>query len=223
MTDDPRHEVAADPVGDLTGPATVVTDDGESLEARWSGSSSARAVAVLSHPHPRFGGDMDNVVPAGLARVLPGTGVAALRFNFRGTGRSTGIHGSGEAEVADVRAGVAAASAALPGRPVVGVGYSFGADVLLAVDDLRLAAVVAVAPPLSALDEVRLLAPRGRAPTLVLSAEHDQFRSFDEAAGVVSGWPRTEHRCLLGTDHFLAGSVEQVCDAVTGFVTELIG
>ncbi len=113
-------------------PATLDTSDGEHLEARWSGDDDARSVAVLTHPHPRFGGDMDNLVPATLARVLPEHGIATVRFNFRGTGRSTGQHGDGVAEIEDVRAAVGAATEQFPGVPVVAVGYSFGADHFLA-------------------------------------------------------------------------------------------
>ncbi len=194
------------------------TDDGELLEAMWSGPAGARMVAVLTHPHPAYGGDMHNLVPATLARVLPEHGIATVRFNFRGTGSSTGAHGGGEAEVADVRAAVDAAVAGFPDVPVVAVGYSFGADVLLALDDPRLAAVVAVAPPLAVLPLERLLAPRGGAPTLLLAGEHDQFRSFDDASVVTATWPDTTLAPVAGADHFLAGAMSRVTDAVVDFL-----
>lgn len=199
-------------------PATLETDDGVKLETSWSGDDAARMIAVLTHPHPRFGGDMHNIVPATLSRALPEHGIATLRFNFRGTGRSTGTHGNGEAEIADVQAAVGAAAAAFPDLPVVAVGYSFGADVLLASDDDRLRAIVAVAPPLAVLPEDRLAAPRGDAPTLVLSAEHDQFRPFRDASTVTAAWPDTTHEMISGADHFLAGAVGRVTDAVVDFL-----
>ncbi len=199
----------------------LATADGEQLEARWSGEADAPVVAVLTHPHPRFGGDMDNLVPATLARVLPEHGIATVRFNFRGTGRSTGQHGGGADEVADVRAAVDAAAARYPDGRVVGVGYSFGADVLLALDDDRLAAVVAVAPPLAVLPEATLGAARGAAPTLVLSAEHDQFRPYDQAVTVTADWPDTSCACIAGTDHFLAGAMGRVADSVLAFLDRL--
>lgn len=200
---------------------TLTTDDGCVLETAWSGPTDASRIAVLTHPHPRFGGDMDNVVPATLARVLPEHGIATLRFNFRGAGHSTGTHGDGEAEVADVVAAIDAAAIAHPDASVVAVGYSFGADVLLAVDDSRLAAIVAVAPPLAVLALARLRGPRGNAPTLLLSAEHDQFRSADDARAVSGDWPATVHQSIAGTDHFLAGAVDRVADAVVTFLTGL--
>ena len=203
-------------------PVTVSTADGVGLEATWSGRPDAEMVAVLTHPHPRFGGDMHNVVPATLARTLPGHGVATLRFNFRGTGRSSGRHGDGEAEIGDVRAAVDLAAATFADRAVAAVGYSFGADVLLALDHPVLVGVIAVAPPLAVLPEPTLAAPRGNAPTLLLSPTHDQFRAYDDAVAIAGGWPDTSVQQLPGTDHFLAGAMGRVEDLVAEFLAGLV-
>ena len=211
MTDDPVRL-----------PEWLETADGERLEARWSTADDPRAVAVLTHPHPRFGGDMDNIVPASLARSLPPEGISTVRFNFRGTGRSSGAHGAGRDEVLDVRAAVDAAERARPGAPVVGIGYSFGADVLLATDDPGLAAVVAVAPPLAVLDAAELAGPRGGAPTLVLSAEHDQFRPAEDAEALVADWPDTTFDVLAGADHFLAGQTSIIAARVVAFLDPVL-
>ena len=203
-------------------PEVLETEDGERLEARWSGPDDATAVAVLTHPHPRFGGDMHNLVPATLARTLPDHGVATLRVGFRGTGRSTGTHSGGDAEVLDVRAAVACAARSTADVTVVGVGYSFGADVLLALDDPALRAVVAVAPPLSVLSSEQFAGARGRTSTLVLTPQHDQFRSPDEARAVVEAWPNSSFRSIAGADHFLAGQMEQVVSEVVDFLRPIL-
>lgn len=213
MTDDPTSAVAR--------PPTIGTEDGERLEVAWSGPADPDLVVVLTHPHPQYGGDMHNLVPATLARVLPEQGHATVRVNFRGTGSSTGTHGGGEAEISDVRAAVDAAAETHPTATVAAVGYSFGADVLLAVDDPRLAAVVAVAPPLAVLDIARLRNPRGACPTLVLAAEHDQFRPFADARTAVAEWPATDVEPIDGTDHFLAGASNRVADAVVTFLADI--
>lgn len=202
------------------GPTTLVTADGERLEAAWSGPPDPCAIVVLTHPHPRHGGDMHNVVPATLARTLPDHGLATVRINFRAVGGSTGTHGNGVTEMEDVLAAVDAAVAHLPGFPVAAVGYSFGADVLLAVDDHRLHAVVAVAPPLSILPVEQLRAPRGPVPTLLLSPEHDQFRTADDVATTVADWPATATGTITGTDHFLAGAMGRVEAAVVEFLDQ---
>lgn len=205
-----------------TRPDVLETQDGERLEAAWSGPADADAVAVLTHPHPRFGGDMHNPIPATLARSLPEHGIASLRFNFRGTGSSSGSHGGGDAEIRDVLAAVDAAAASRPGTAVVAIGYSFGADVLLAVDDPRLQAVVAVAPPLSTLAMEQFARARGSVPTLVLAAQHDQFRPADEAEALVADWPQTSFLAIAGSDHYLAGMTERVRDHVLGFLRPIL-
>lgn len=203
-------------------PDQVTTADGVSIELAWSRADTPRAAAVVTHPHPLMGGDMHNPVPAGVARGLAAAGVTAVRLSFRGAGGSGGEHGGGEAERADVLAAVAALADVVPGVPLLGVGYSFGADVLLAVDDARLAGVVAIAPPLRVLPPEVLRAPRDGRATLVLSPAHDQFCDPDRAASVVQGWPGTTVEPVAGCDHFLAGGVQRVVDRVLAFVDELV-
>lgn len=202
-------------------PARATTADGVAIELAWSAATSPRAGAVVTHPHPLMGGDMHNPVPAGVARGLAGAGVAAVRLSFRGAGGSGGEHGGGEAETADVVAALDELAAHVPDVPLVGVGYSFGADVLLAVHDDRLAGVVAVAPPLRILPPAVLAAARDSRPTLVLSPAHDQFCDPDRARSVVEGWPTTSVEPVAGCDHFLAGGVQRVVDRVLSFVDDL--
>jgi uncharacterized protein len=202
-------------------PGQVSTADGVSIELAWSLADAPRAAAVVTHPHPLMGGDMHNPVPAGVARGLAAAGVTAVRLSFRGAGGSGGEHGGGEAERADVVATVGALADAVAGVPLVGVGYSFGADVLLAVDDPRLAGVVAVAPPLRVLPPEVLRAARDGRPTLVLSPTHDQFCDPAQAADVTDGWPSTVVEAVAGCDHFLAGGVQRVVDRVVAFVDAL--
>lgn len=202
-------------------PGRATTTDGVEIELAWSLAEHPRAGAVVTHPHPLMGGDMHNPVPAGVARGLAGAGVTAVRLSFRGAGGSGGEHGGGDAERADVVAAIDALARLEPGVPLVGVGYSFGADVLLGVDDPRLAGVVAVAPPLRVLPAGALAAPRDGRPTLVLSPAHDQFCDPDQAAAAVAGWPSTTVEPVAGCDHFLAGGVQRVVDRVAAFVDAL--
>lgn len=208
--------------GPTTRPTTLHTDDGCDLEAVWTGPSAASAVVVLTHPHPRYGGDMHNLVPASLARSLPEHGYATLRFNFRGTGASTGSHGGGGPERLDVAAAITAAHAAHPDTPVLAVGYSFGADVLLSVDDTPLAAVVAVAPPLSVLPIAELEQARTATPTLILAPEHDQFRPTASAVEATETWPATAVRGIAGADHLLAGAATRLTEEIVRFFDPIV-
>jgi alpha/beta superfamily hydrolase len=83
-------------------------------------------VAVIAHPHPLFGGTLDNKVVQTLARAFTQCGWTALRFNFRGVGASAGQHDEGRGELADLLAVVGHAAPA--GRLAL-AGFSFGAFV----------------------------------------------------------------------------------------------
>jgi len=91
------------------------------------GFDTPRGVAVLAHPHPLFGGTMDNKVVQTMARALLQLGYRTVRFNFRGVGSTEGVHDEGRGESDDLLAVVAAQRSA--GLPLVLGGFSFGAYV----------------------------------------------------------------------------------------------
>ena len=84
-------------------------------------------VAVLAHPHPLFGGTMDNKVVQTMARAFLQMGWRTVRFNFRGVGKTEGTHDEGRGESDDLLAVIAAHRQA--GLPLVLGGFSFGAYV----------------------------------------------------------------------------------------------
>jgi alpha/beta superfamily hydrolase len=85
-----------------------------------------RGVAVIAHPHPLFGGTMDNKVVQTLARAFVQSGWSAVRFNFRGVGASVGVHDEGRGECADM---LALIDQVAPDGPLALAGFSFGAFV----------------------------------------------------------------------------------------------
>jgi alpha/beta superfamily hydrolase len=103
-----------------------------SLEAelhRPAGEPARRA--VIAHPHPLYGGTMDNGVVMLAVRALVGAGAETLRFNFRGVGGSDGEHDEGRGERGDLAAAIAALSRRQPRLPLIIAGYSFGAVMTL--------------------------------------------------------------------------------------------
>lgn len=199
-----------------TRPLTLTTADGIGLKAEARVPAEAWAAAVLTHPHPLFGGSMRSIVPSTLFGVLPGAGVACLRFNFRGVEGSGGVHGDGVAERLDVVAAIDALTGLASGLPLAVVGWSFGADVSLAVTDDRIAGWCAIAPPLRnhVADMAAATDPR---PKLLCVPERDQFRSPASAREVVSGWVNTSVEVVPGADHFLAGRTDWVADRTLAF------
>lgn len=101
------------------GPIEVVVDDAE----------ERRGVAVIAHPHPLFGGSLDNKVVLTMARSFRDLGYISLRPNFRGVGASAGAHDHGIAETEDLLRVLAYARGRYGDLPVVLGGYSFGAYV----------------------------------------------------------------------------------------------
>ena len=110
----------------------IDTADGIKLEAQFNSVNSAQAFAVISHPHPLYGGNFQNSIVESLFRELPKSGIATLRYNFRGVGQSEGSYGEGVAERLDTEAAFGYSQLAELACPLISVGYSFGADVSFA-------------------------------------------------------------------------------------------
>ncbi|MEN9769325.1 MAG: hypothetical protein RLZZ180_955 [Pseudomonadota bacterium] len=85
-----------------------------------------RGVAVISHPHPLFGGSLDNKVVQTLARAFSQCGWDSVRYNFRGVGASQGVHDEGRGELLDL---LALIEQLQPQGPLALAGFSFGAFV----------------------------------------------------------------------------------------------
>jgi len=117
---------------------------------------SVKGTVILCHPHPLYGGDMDNAVITTAAEAAFEEGLSTLRFNFRGVGGSGGSCGEGFEEREDVRAAIDFAVARLKGLSagLIVAGYSFGAwaGMPVAVEDPRINGMVAISPPLELYD-----------------------------------------------------------------------
>jgi alpha/beta superfamily hydrolase len=202
-------------------PTTVVTDDTYRLEAEVAVAEAERCGMVLCHPHPQYGGTMRSIVISALFGALPAAGVTCLRFNFRGVGGSEGSHGEGRDERRDVEAAVRDLAAVLaPTSPLILTGWSFGADVALSVDDDRIDAWFAIAPPLRYAAAVDAVAGDAR-PKLVALAEHDEFRSPAEIQEVTASWAATEVVVVPGASHFFVGRTDRLVDVALGLVDRL--
>ena len=90
------------------------------------GDGAPHGVALIAHPHPLYGGTMDNKVAQTLARTFTGLGYCAVRFNFRGVGASEGVHDNGHGETDDMAILLAQMRSRYPGLPVALAGFSFG-------------------------------------------------------------------------------------------------
>ena len=198
------------------------TIDDVVLDAEVLAPPSPWAAAVVCHPHPLYGGDMRNNVVDAIVHALAANGVAALRFDFRGVGRSGGEHGDGETERLDVVAAIEAVAPLAGDGPVLLAGYSFGAAVALSVADPRLEGWFAVAPPL-AMSTGALLAGPDHRPKCLQAAEHDEFTPPDAMRAAVGAWRNTTVELVRRADHFFAGATALVGERAVTFVSGLAG
>jgi alpha/beta superfamily hydrolase len=88
--------------------------------------ATPRGIALVAHPHPLFGGTMDNKVVHTLVRAFLALGYVAMRMNFRGVGKSEGVHDEGRGETDDMALLLTHAQRQYPGLPFALAGFSFG-------------------------------------------------------------------------------------------------
>ena len=182
--------------------------DGRAVEAVMDQPEGAsRGLAVIAHPHPLFGGTMDNKVVQTLARAHVQTGWNTLRFNFRGVGMSTGEHDNGLGEAQDL---LSLMDQLAPLGPLALAGFSFGAYVAAqAVQALwptgRLATTILVGTAVPKFP-APALPPEAHAQTLVIHGEQDDTVAL---AGVMD-WARPQQLPVMvvpGGGHFFHGQL----------------
>ena len=180
---------------------------------------------ILCHPHPLYGGSMDNNVIMAAASILVEMSIIAFMFNFRGVGGSQGVFGDGIEEQKDV----AAAIDWLSTQPDVDagriglMGYSFGALVVspVACDDVRVKAMALVSPPLE--DEQLLKMKECTKPKIVICGTEDVVVSTQKAELINRELAEPKQfKLIQGADHFWQGYEVIMADKVAAFLTQVI-
>jgi uncharacterized protein len=181
-----------------------------------------RGAAIVCHPHPVYGGTMDNRVVYRAAKAVLRVGFAALRFNFRGVGKSSGQYDYGVGEKEDVAAAADWVEQKYPGMPLSLIGYSFGAWVGLQVgcSDPRISAVIGLGLPLDTSD-LSFLSECSK-PALYIVGTQDEFCSPENLEDLERSLPRTStiHR-IKDADHFFTSQIETVENLIESFFQNL--
>jgi uncharacterized protein len=180
------------------------------------------AAAVVCHAHPMQGGMMHFKVVFRAAKALQSAGLAALRFNFRGVGRSEGAYDQGTGEQEDARAALSELEDRFPGLPLVLGGFSFGSAVALrvAARDGRVRAAFALGYPM-ALEADRSYLALITVPRLFVQGEHDAFGSGEELRELVEPLPPPRDVVVVpGADHFFEGRLDAVQGAVADWASK---
>jgi len=189
--------------------------DTHRLEGLHASGSNGMGV-VITHPHPLYGGDMQNGVVESILRAYRRKGYATLRFNFRGVGASEGRHDHGNGEKKDVLA--ARSYLEETGiRQIDLAGYSFGAWVNACVgcDAAVVLNMVMVSPPVAFIDHGSV----GALPCLrlIVAGSRDVFAPADQIRTLAPQWnDLAEVEIIDGADHFYGGyfrALESILDA----------
>ena len=169
-----------------------------------------KAAVLLCHPHPLYGGTMNNRVIYRAAKAAVEVGLAALRFNFRGVGASTGDYDRGTGERKDVAALLDWMHQRYPGIPLAVAGFSFGAWVGLQVGchDPRIRALVGLGLPLSTYDFEFLI--DNAKPSRYIIGTRDEFCPRDKMESFARRLqPASTVSWVEGADHFFTHQVAE--------------
>jgi uncharacterized protein len=198
----------------------MIPADSIQLEAqlREPDAGVPRGAVVICHPHPVYGGTMDNRVVYRTGKAANRAGFAALRFNFRGVGNSTGQYDQGIGEKDDVCAAIDWLEKKYSSKPLAFAGYSFGAWVGLQVAsrDPRFKALLGLGLPLNLYD-LQFLSDC-RKPALYIVGTRDEFCSLENLAKLERRLPATARvQRLEGADHFFSGQIDMVEKLIVDF------
>lgn len=188
------------------------------LEGRLAMGDGVNGV-VITHPHPLYGGTMDNNVVWTAAHAYQARHWSTLRFNFRGVGLSSGEYGDGLSEIADVQAAISFLHSRQSSLPYL-VGYSFGAAVAgyALFQGASAAGIIMIAPPV-AMMEMGFL-PKVPRLRLIIVGDRDEFCPLPQLQELLNECPEElcpEIKVVEGSSHFFAGKEKQLFNILSEF------
>ncbi|MEO1601395.1 MAG: alpha/beta hydrolase [Pseudomonadota bacterium] len=195
------------------------------LEGRYHPMPDRTApIALILHPHPQFGGTMNNKVTYALHYAFRDLGFTVLRFNFRGVGRSQGVFDQGQGELSDAASALDYMQLHNPNAQGCWVaGFSFGAwiGMQLLMRRPEISGFVSVAPPANMYD-FSFLAPCPSSG-LILNGEADRIAPMDDVLGLVTKLQAQKgititHTTVPAANHFFETCLEEMVDIVKGYV-----
>jgi len=203
---------------DFEGPAGLV----EAVLNRPPESTPLQAAAVICHAHPLHGGMMHFKVIFRAAKALQAAGVAVLRFNFRGVGRSAGVHDRGLGEQDDARAALGVMEQRFPELPLILGGFSFGSAMAakVAAHDRRVKAAIILGFPIKRIDSTADLAAV-RQPRLFVQGSEDEFGPGPAFRSLVADLPEPKRvEVIEGADHFFTGRLDELQAPITAWAVQ---
>jgi alpha/beta superfamily hydrolase len=175
------------------------------------------SIAVVCHPHPLYGGTMNNKVVYMIAKTFNSLSIGTVRFNFRGVGKSSGKYDKGIGETEDLHAIVNWLTEKYAPKKLYLAGFSFGSYVVLrAFRDMKVSRLLLVAPSIDRFEMAGL--ELTDIPTLVIQGDQDEIVS----PKAVSEWLAAqtypaEIVMLPDTSHFFHGKLHELRDTIIKF------
>jgi alpha/beta superfamily hydrolase len=180
---------------------------------------------IVCHPHPLYGGSMDNNVVDNISETLTQASLTSFKFNFRGVGGSQGEFGQGIGEQEDVKAAISFISTVkeIDSKRIGLAGYSAGAGFALSVgfNDDRIRALAAVSPPLPMFDfDFLKSCPK---PKLLISGSRDDLIPINQFLEFCQNLPEPrECESIEGADHLWWGYESRLAAKVADFFTKVL-
>lgn len=204
----------------IAGPAgeiEALLEEPESLTAT-AAVPAPPAFAVICHPHPLFGGTMQNKVVHTLARACHACGIPTLRFNFRGVGASHGSYDEGRGETDDTLSVVDWGRSRWPHVPLVLGGFSFGAMVSLgAAATAGPAKLLSIAPAVGRVEYRD--AGRPACPWLIVQGDRDELVNIADVQAFAGRFqPPPQLVVVAGGEHFFHGRLTELREHVRAFL-----
>ncbi len=199
------------------------------IEGRYQHAKTPNApIALALHPHPQYGGTMNNKVVYALYQMFVAKGFSVLRFNFRGVGRSQGHFDNGQGELSDAASALDWLQAQNPNAPLCWIaGFSFGAWIAMQLMMRRpeINGFVSIAPPASIYD-FSFLAPCP-ASGLIVHGDKDELvplAAVNKLAQKLSAQKniKIDYRVIEGADHFFANHGDNLDQIVDTYLTRAL-
>ena len=200
------------------------------IEGRYFHSKTPNApIALFLHPHPQYGGTMNNKVVYSLYHAFAKRGFSCLRFNFRGIGRSQGAFSRGEGEMSDAASALDWLQSNNADAPQCWIaGFSFGAwiGMQLLMRRPEISGFISVAPPANMYD-FSFLAPCP-ASGLVIQGAEDEIVPLDSVEKLIDKLRQQkgitiDHRIVPSANHFFPGAMDTLVDHVGNYIDSAVG
>jgi alpha/beta superfamily hydrolase len=192
------------------------------IEAEWFHSNvenNEELSILLVHPHPQYGGNMNNNVISALFNIFNKNDISCLRFNFRGVGRSTGNHTDGYGEISDVESCIDF-MLKNESKKILICGYSYGAAIGCSAVNYseNIIGYCAISFPWDFIGADFKQKSQSKKPKLFIQGNRDNIALYDKFDSHFNYYLEPKRKVIInGADHFYGGFEQEISQEVYNF------